>query len=78
MVFRFKVLQMRTRSPLLGLQICVFFVFVFVMFFCIKVPSTCLRTANALAILRLCEGLLEALLVACLINFRFSCADIFG
>ena len=59
MFFRFVVLRMRMRSPLFGLRTCGVLAWSF-----LRVSSTCLRTAMALARLRLCAGSSEPLLVA--------------
>ena len=66
MVFQFADLHMRMSSPLFGPQIYIF---------CLKLPTSCLRTAKALARLRLCAGSPEPLLVAYVINTLFPCAD---
>ena len=60
-------------SSKFGLQTCFFFDWS-----CLKVPSTCLQAAKALAGLRLCAGSPEHLLVAYVISTLFSCADLYG
>ena len=68
--FRFVVLQMLMRSPLFRLQTWVLF------WSFHKASTTCLRTAKALARLRLCAGSPEPLLVTYVINTFFSCAGL--
>ena len=68
MVIRFVVLQMRMRSSLLGWETCVF------AWSFLKVLITCLRTAKALARLRLCAVSPEPLLVAFVMSTLFSYA----
>ena len=68
MVFWFVVPQMRMRSPLFGVQTCIFASSFH------KVSTTCLRTAKAQARLHLCAGSPEPLLVAYVISTFFSCA----
>ena len=65
--FRFVVLQIRMHSPLFGLQTCVFAGSF------LKISTSLLRTAKALARLRLCAGSPEPLLVAFVISTLFSC-----
>ena len=68
MVFRFVVLQIRMHCPLFWLLTCVFALSF------LKAPATCLRTAKALARLRLCAVSPDPLLVAYVISTIFSCA----
>ena len=71
MVSRFVVLQLHMRSPLFGLQTRFFFFFFFAWSF-LKVSTTCLRTAKALASLRLCASSPEPVLFAYVISTLFS------
>ena len=66
MVFRCKGHQVRMRSPLFGLQICVF------AWSFLKVFATCLRRPNALARQCFSAGSSEPLLVAYVISTLFA------
>ena len=62
------------QSSIWVTNMCFFFVVFFLFFFCLKIPkvsTTCLRTAKALARLRLCAGSPEPLLVADVISTLF-------